>query len=48
MDYKVLYDRITQLRGHKPKFYLGHSCSYVGHILPGLFPNDDDPTLVDE
>lgn len=44
MDFKVFYDRITQLRVQQTSLYLGHSCGYVSRILSDLFPKDSHPT----
>lgn len=48
MDFKGFNDRIAQLRVHKTSFYLGHSLGCVCRILPGLFPKDYVPVLVNE
>lgn len=48
MGFNRLYDRITQLRVYKADCNLGHSQGYARRILPGLFPTDNIPVLVNE
>ena len=48
MGFNRFYDRITLLQRYQARISLGHSCGYVCRILPGLFPTNNIPILVNE